>query len=151
MGFRIRALAPDDQAQWQDQWRAYLTFYETKLPSRIFETTWRRLMTKGEDPHGLCAVSDNDRLVGIVHYMFHRSCWTEGPYCYLQDLFVPEEARGQGLGRALIEAVADAANQHNASQVYWLTQHFNKQARHLYDQVADVTPFVKYVKNISPG
>lgn len=108
-------------------------------------------MSQGEDPHGLCAVTDNDRLTGIVHYMFHRSCWTEGPYCYLQDLFVTEDARGQGLGRALIEAVADAAKQHNASQVYWLTQHFNKQARHLYDQVADVTPFVKYIKNVSRG
>ena len=82
--------------------------------------------------------------MGIVHYLFHRSTWSPTEYCYLEDLFVDESRRCGGAGRALIEAVGDAASRRGASRVYWHTQHFNATARGLYDNVADLTPFVKY-------
>ena len=84
--------------------------------------------------------------MGIVHYLFHRSSWTVGNYCYLQDLFVAEEARGRGLGRALIEAVYDKAREAGASRVYWLTHQDNATARRLYDQVADNLGHIQYRK-----
>lgn len=87
--------------------------------------------------HALGAFWD-DRLVGIVQYLFHYSAWTSGPYCYLQDLFTTPGARGQGVGRALIEAVYAAALEAGASRVYWLTQETNTQAQALYDQVHSV-------------
>ena len=146
MTYSVRPMQESDRAAWQDLWRDYLAFYETELPDAMFELTWQRLMTQGDDPSGFCAASEQGQLLGIVHYIFHRSCWTDGPYCYLQDLFVSAEIRGAGIGRALIGAVAEAAAEQNASQVYWLTQHFNKPARRLYDKVADETPFVKYLK-----
>ncbi len=148
MAFETRALRQDDRTDWQELWRAYLTFYETELPDKIYDLTWRRLLTTGEDPSGCCAVDETGKLIGIVHYIFHRSCWTEGPYCYLQDLFVSADARGGGIGRALIDAVTEAAAAQNAPQVYWLTQHFNAPARALYDQVATETPFIKYLKSL---
>jgi GNAT superfamily N-acetyltransferase len=86
------------------------------------------------------------KLTGIVHYIFHRSMWTVGNYCYLQDLFVTEEARGFGLGRALIEAVYEAARNLGASRVYWLTQESNIQARVLYDKLAERSGFIQYRK-----
>ena len=86
------------------------------------------------------------KLTGIVQYLFHRSSWTEGNYCYLQDLFVAESARGLGLGRALIEAVYDKAKAAGASRVHWLTQTSNAQARILYDQVAENTGSMQYRK-----
>ncbi len=148
MSFTIRPLTDPDHDQWVELWRGYLRFYKTELPPGIYTTTWRRLLADGEGPYGYCAEIPAGRLVGIVHYLFHASCWTHGPYCYLQDLYVSDDARGEGIGRALIDKVVDAAAQHDASQVYWLTQNFNERARHLYDQVASVTPFIKYVKAV---
>lgn len=148
MNFEIRPLADADRDAWEPLWRGYLDFYETKLAPEVTATTWSRLMRDGEDPNGFCAVEGRGRLVGIVHYLFHRSCWSEGDYCYLQDLFVAPDLRGGGVGRALIEAVYAAADQRGASQVYWLTQHFNDTARRLYDRIGDLTPFIKYTHSL---
>lgn len=140
----IRPLAAGDRDEWAELWRAYLRFYETELPDTQYELTWSRLMTDGESPHGLCAVGEDGRLIGITHYIFHRSCWLPTDLCYLQDLFVSEAARGTGAGRALIEGVYAAADAHGAGQVYWLTQEFNETARRLYDRIGVLTPFIRY-------
>jgi GNAT superfamily N-acetyltransferase len=84
------------------------------------------------------------QLIGIVHYLFHRSTWTIGDYCYLQDLFTAPEARRSGAGRALIEAVVARARAAGASRVYWLTHETNATARSLYDQLADRSGFIQY-------
>ena len=81
---------------------------------------------------------------GIVHYVFHRTCWKIEKVCYLQDLFADPAFRGRGLGRALIEAVHDRADAMGAPAVYWLTQDFNSQARRLYDRIGVPTPFIEY-------
>jgi len=81
-----------------------------------------------------------------VHYIFHPSNWTIGDVCYLQDLYADPAVRGSGVGRALIEAVYAKADTHGAASVYWLTQEFNTTARHLYDRIAKVTPFIRYVR-----
>ena len=151
----IRPLAPGDREQWAELWRAYLRFYETERPDSQYDLTWSWLMNPDESPHGLCAVGadkgDGDggggALIGIVHYIFHRSCWLPTDTCYLQDLFVTEAARGTGAGRALIEGVYAAADAAGAGAVYWLTQDFNETARRLYDRVAVLTPFVKYSRS----
>ena len=109
------------------------------------DTTWARLHDPAEPMHGLGAYLDQ-RLIGIVHYLYHRSTWTIGPYCYLQDLFTAKEARGQGVGRKLIEAVYDLARKDGASRVYWLTHETNDTARALYDQLADRPGFIQYRK-----
>lgn len=144
MTFAIRPLRPDDRGQWDPLWQAYLAFYVENLPSEITETTWARLMSRGEDPHGLCAVDPDGRLLGFVHYIFHRSTWSESFYCYLEDLFVDPNLRGGGIGRGLIEAVYAAADRAGNPYVYWQTRHDNATARALYDRVACLSPFVKY-------
>ncbi|MDH3232359.1 MAG: GNAT family N-acetyltransferase [Alphaproteobacteria bacterium] len=144
MSVTIRPLADTDRADWEERWRNYLVFYEAELPPAQTETTWARLMDPAGDPHGLVAVDDGGKMIGITHYLFHVSTWLMGPTCYLQDLYVDEAARRTGAGRALIEAVYAAADAAGASQVYWLTQHFNDTARQLYDRVGKATPFMKY-------
>jgi GNAT superfamily N-acetyltransferase len=89
---------------------------------------------------------EDDRLVGLVHYIQHRSCWTVGDYVYLQDLFVDPDVRGTGLGRALIEHVYARAAEAGASRVWWLTHESNAQAMLLYDRIADKSGFVQYRK-----
>lgn len=144
MTITIRPLQSGDRDSWEPLWQGYLAFYESSVPDDVTDTTWQRMMTDGEDPNGFCAVDETGALVGIVHYMFHRSCWTISDYCYLQDLFVAPDGRSSGTGEALIRAVYAAAEKQGASQVYWLTQHFNETARKLYDRVGELTPFIKY-------
>lgn len=141
----IRPLRPDERADWEPLWKGYLDFYETSVSKETYDTTWARLNDPNE-PMGLLGAYVDGKLLGIVHYLYHRSCWTIGNYCYLQDLFVAEEARGHGLGRALIEAVYKAAREAGASRVYWLTHETNTTARALYDRLASAPGFIQYRK-----
>ncbi len=139
----IRPLRPEDRNAWEPLWQGYLTFYKSSVPDEVTEITWRRLSDPAEPMHGLVAVFEG-RIVGIVHYLYHRSTWTTGDYCYLQDLFTAEEARGKGAGRALIEAVYEKAQAAGASRVYWLTHETNTAAQALYDKVAARSGFIQY-------
>ncbi|MDX2484261.1 MAG: GNAT family N-acetyltransferase, partial [Pseudodonghicola sp.] len=135
---------PEDRPQWAALWRAYLAYYETTLPDAIYDSTFARLL--GEDSQDFSAlVAEVDgRLVGLTHYLFHRHGWKIENVCYLQDLYAVPDLRGQGIGRALIEAVYAAADANGTPSVYWLTQDFNATARKLYDRVGVLTPFIKY-------
>jgi GNAT superfamily N-acetyltransferase len=141
----IRHLRSDERAEWEPLWRAYLTFYETSLPDAVIDVTWARLNDPAEPVFVMGAFADG-RMVGIVQYLFHRSNWTVGNYCYLQDLFVTPDTRGLGIGRRLIAAVEVQAREAGASRLYWLTQESNHAARALYDQVASRSGFIQYRK-----
>lgn len=141
-----RPVASGDETAWRPLWRAYLAFYGTELPEEIYATTFARLVDPDVKDHvGLVAEMDG-RIIGIVHYIFHRHGWRIEPVCYLQDLFVAPEARGTGAGRVLIEAVYAAADAAGAPSVYWLTEAGNATARRLYDRIGRATSFIKYVR-----
>ncbi len=143
----IRPLQPDDAPEWRRLWTAYLNFYESRVGEDVYASTFARLI--GNDPqdfNGLIAVIDG-KPVGLAHYLFHRHAWKIENVCYLQDLFSDKAVRGQGVGRALIEAVYAAADAAGAPTVYWSTQDFNVTARKLYDRVGHKTPFIKYSRS----
>ncbi|MEO9131664.1 MAG: GNAT family N-acetyltransferase, partial [Sphingomonas sp.] len=98
-----------------------------------------------EPVHALVAESDG-AVLGLTHYLFHRSTNMIEPNCYLQDLFTAEAARGHGVGRALIEGVYERARTAGSSRVYWLTQETNQVARTLYDKIAEQSGFLVYRK-----
>lgn len=143
----IRPLRHDDRAQWSEMWRDYLAFYETTVADEVYDTTFARLL--GDDPQDFsCFVAEtNGQLLGLTHYLFHRHAWKQESVCYLQDLFARPEARGTGVGRALIQAVYDEADRQGAPSVYWLTQDFNHTARQLYDRIGKLTPFIRYQRS----
>ena len=143
----IRPIGVSDKDRWRDLWRAYLAFYQTELPDAVYETTFSRLLAGDAGIHGLIAEDGSEggvRALGLVHYLFHPTCWKIEPVCYLQDLFTVPEARGQGVARALITAVYARADAAGAPAVYWLTAENNYRGRMLYDQVGVKSPFIKY-------
>jgi GNAT superfamily N-acetyltransferase len=143
--FDIRSVGADERAAWEPLWKGYLDFYKATVPRETYDITWARLQDPTE-PMFVRGAYAGGRLVGIVHFLYHRSCWTSGDYCYLQDLFVAEGSRKLGLGRALIEAVYAEARASGASRVYWLTHETNATARALYDAIADRPGFIQYRK-----
>ena len=147
----IRPASPEDFARWKPLWDGYNAFYgragDTALPDEITQTTWSRFFDAYEPMHALVAEA-SDRLLGLVHYIFHRSTTHAAPICYLQDLFTIEDARGQGVGRALIEGVYRRAEDAGCRRVYWHTHETNHTAMRLYDKVADKSGFVVYRKEL---
>jgi GNAT superfamily N-acetyltransferase len=143
--YEIRPIRLDERAEWESLWLSYQAFYKVLISDQTTAVTWARLHDPAEPMEVLGAYLD-ERLCGIVHYLFHRSCWTTGDYCYLQDLFVAEGARNLGLGRALILAVEDRARAAGASRIYWLTHETNADARVLYDRLAERPGFIQYRK-----
>ena len=145
----IRALAKDDLAKWKPLWDGYNTFYgrvgPTALPMEVTNMTWSRFFDVYEPMHALVAESDGG-LLGLVHFLYHRSTTQIAPNCYLQDLFTAEEARGMGVGRALIDAVYQHATAAGCPRVYWQTHETNRTAMQLYDKVAEKSGFVVYRK-----
>jgi GNAT superfamily N-acetyltransferase len=143
----VRPVAPTDLAQWEALWDGYNTFYERTVPPEITRVTWSRFFDANEPVHALVAEKDG-RLLGLVHYLFHRSTTLIAPTCYLQDLFTTEGARGQGVGRALIESVYERARTAGSLRVYWQTHETNVTAMALYDKVAERSGFLVYRKRL---
>jgi GNAT superfamily N-acetyltransferase len=147
--FTIRPARPDDFERWLPLWIGYSTFYKRTVPDEITRVTWQRFFDHYEPMH--CLVAEmGSALLGITHYLFHRNTTMIGPTCYLQDLFTVTEARGKGVGRALIEGVYAAARDADAPRVYWMTHETNATAIQLYDKVAVRSGFVQYRKEIVP-
>jgi GNAT superfamily N-acetyltransferase len=147
MNINIRPLVPNDYEQWLPLWKGYQTFYKTVIADDVTSLTWARFHDSKEPMHVLGAF-EGDTLLGITHYIFHRTCWTAAPTCYLQDLFTANAARGKGIGRALIEAVHAAAAKLGCARIYWQTHETNAEAMVLYNKVAERSGFLVYRKSI---
>ena len=147
----IRPVTRADRDQWLPLWEGYNEFYgrsgPTALPAEVTETTWGRFFDDDEPVHALVAEEDGS-LVGLTHFLFHRSTTMVGPVCYLQDLFTDPALRGRGVGRELIEGVYAAARTAGSPRVYWHTHQTNATAMRLYDQVATHSGFVVYRQEI---
>jgi len=146
----IRTVRNDYFPQWKLLWDGYNAFYgrkgDTALPEATTAMTWSRFFDSYEPVHALVA-EQSGQILGLVHYLFHRSTISIQPTCYLQDLFTAEAARGKGIGRELIQEVYRRAAQAGCSRVYWLTHETNATAMKLYDKVAEKSGFVVYRKN----
>lgn len=145
--FVIRHVVADDLERWLPLWDGYNEFYgrvgETALPQEVSEASWSRFLDPDQPMFALVAELE-EQLVGLAHYLFHRSTTALSDICYLQDLFTSNRARGKGVASALISRVYDEAKTRGASRVYWQTQESNTQARRLYDKLAERSGFIVY-------
>lgn len=153
----VRFVTRGDYAEWLPLWEGYNEFYKrfgaTALPDAVTQVTWARFFDAYEPMFAMVAedvtAGNKGHLVGLVHYLFHRSTITIEPTCYLQDLFTAEAARGKGVGRRLIEAVYEQARLAGVVNVYWRTHATNATARRLYDQVAEESGSLVYKMRIA--
>ena len=147
----IRNIEPTDFDQWFPLWEGYNVFYKRigpdAIPVKVTRMTWARFFDSYEPVNALVA-DRHGQLLGLAHYIFHRNTTMLGPTCYLQDLFTIEGARGQGVGRALINGVYDRARAAGSTRVYWQTHETNVTAQRLYDHVAERSGFIVYRKNV---
>jgi GNAT superfamily N-acetyltransferase len=159
----VRTVTAMDHDRWLPLWEGYNRFYgrhgDTALPAEVTRTTWARFLDPAEPVHAIVAELGGEsggeygdesdgapagELVGIAHFLFHRSTISVRPTCYLQDLFTAERARGRGAGRALIEEVARRAAGAGSERLYWHTHETNATARSLYDRLAERSGFIVY-------
>jgi GNAT superfamily N-acetyltransferase len=143
----IRPLAATDFDAWHLLWQGYLTFYKVTLSDEQTRLTFNRLLD-AEEPMGCLVCLDGADMLGFTHYLYHRSTWTPTGYCYLEDLFTTPVARGRGVARLLIRAVADEARKHGAQKLYWQTHETNETARALYDAIAENDGYIVYSQSL---
>ncbi len=150
--FRVRTVGAADEVGWRRLWKGYCDFYEVSISQDVTDTLWRRIMDGRAGIHAVVAESVSDeiepRLIGFGNYVLHPYTWGKGVMCYLEDLFVTEEWRRTGVGRALIETLIQKGYDNGWARVYWHTHESNDVARSLYDKVIPVDPFVRYVVHL---
>ena len=139
----IRPFEPRDREAWDGMWAGYLRFYETELSPETSENTWARFVDAAPGHIGLLAEGKGGPL-GFAHAILHPGTWSPKPVCYLEDLYVNEAARGQGAGRALIEALAARGRAEGWLRLYWQTARTNNTAQRLYDKIAQRTDWLRY-------
>lgn len=139
----VRRLRKEDGEEWRRLWASYQSFYGVSLPETVTQANWERFFSESEPIFAFIAEVD-DEIVGLVHFLFHRSTWLVDDTCYLQDLFVAEDQRGRGVARALIASVYAEADRRGGGQVYWLTHQSNGPGRRLYDRIASNAGFLLY-------
>ena len=144
MTFLIRELNHQDFEQWRGLWQKYLSFYETTLAENIYTSTFTKLVDKKIKSQNAFVAVKSEKLIGLVHFIFHKDNWKLEDTTYLQDLYTFPEFRGMGVGKQLIKAVYKAADVNNSPSVYWQTAESNKPARILYDKISSLTPFIVY-------
>lgn len=147
---QIKPLQQTNKNQWQTLWQGYLEFYQTHLPQATTDNTWQKIIDENSSVYGFGAWQNddqNEKLVGFVHVVLHPNTWNTNDCCYLEDLFVNDKARRQGVGKALIEYVYDFAKTKHCNRVYWVTNSDNITAQRLYEKVANKMDFIQYRHN----
>ena len=140
----IRAALPSDEPAWRQLWRGYCDFYNVEMPDEVTNRTWNRILDP--DSAVMCVVAEvGGQVCGFANCVVHENTWETQPVCYLEDLFVTPAARGNGVGRALIEWLRNAMRAEGWARVYWVTKADNTGARRLYDQFTQADGFVRYM------
>ncbi|MDE1168833.1 MAG: GNAT family N-acetyltransferase [Pseudomonas sp.] len=139
----IRPVSSADHQHWLPLWQAYQRFYQTQIPQQVSDVTWQRMLDPAE-PINAALAWENGKAIGMVHFIYHRSCWTVENSCYLQDLIVADGQRGKGIGRQLIEHVYATARENDCVKVHWLTHETNATAILLYERIAERPGFIQF-------
>lgn len=139
----LRAPTAADEDAWSTLWQGYLAFYRTELDPRITARTWLRILDRDASLFARLAERDGV-VVGFAIAVLHEGSWVDAPICYLEDLFVAPEARGEGIAAALIDELLALGRARGWSRLYWNTDADNLVARRLYDRYIAADAVVRY-------
>ena len=150
MTWQVRDLRPDDRPGWDHVWAGYLDFYgESDLPAEVIDHVFSRLVDAADPAMlGVVAADGEGRVLGLGNVVVHPNTWSTQDDAYLEDLAVAPEDRGQGIGHAIIAELVERGRALGWRRVHWHTEHGNTRARRLYDDVADLTEYVRYVRTV---
>lgn len=144
-GSRVRPARPEDRDAFLAMWEAFVaTDPDEPGNPRMGAVNWGRV-TDEACAMG-CLIAED--AVGVAQgFLLHLSfpfTWSRGDICYLQDLFVRAEARGQGHARALIAALEQMGQAKGWYKIFWMTQAHNAAAQRLYDRVGIRRDYIRY-------
>ncbi len=115
---------------------AYQGFYEVEdVDHDRNRTFFHRFVAPSEDGRLLAARDEGGAILGYACLYWHFSSLAAQETVLMNDLFVAPEARGKGVGKALIEASADVARERGAAWLEWATAPDNYTAQRLYDSM----------------
>lgn len=124
---------------------AYQRFYEVEeIDAERNRAFFRRFLAPSDDGLLLGAHREG-RLVGYACLYWHFSSLEAVETVLMNDLYVAEDWRGRGVGRALIEASAEVARERGAPYLEWATAPDNETAQRLYDATgAERSEWISY-------
>ncbi len=140
----IRPADARDSTAWAEMWEGYNSFYGASLADRVTAATWARILDPTNPLWALLATDGAGNALGFANYILHPYTWSDRPACLLDDLFVRPQARGGGVGGALIDHLLLLAREQGWGRLYWMTREGNAVARRLYDRFAAADDFVRY-------
>lgn len=149
MRWQVRDVRADDRAGWDRVYASYLEFYGEQVPPQVIDHVFAR-MVDPDDPQlfGLVAVDEGGAVVGLANVVVHPNTWSDRDDAYLEDLATAPAHRGQGVGHALIAALVERGRERGWRRVHWHTEQGNTRARRLYDDVARLTEYVRYIHDV---
>ena len=124
----IRALERKDYDQWLPLWNENC---HHKIADDVTEKTWQLLTNLKEQVFGL-GIFDGDTLQGFLHYILHPTTGFKEPACYMQDLYIAEDQRRQGLARRLVWELAEIGKGEKWARIYWFAQNDDEAVQNLY-------------------
>jgi len=146
--YMLRPARKEDGPDWHRLWRSYCAFYKVDLPDEVSSDTWKRILNPAQQIHCLVMVNNDDRVVAFANYVLHPYTWSSQLSCYLEDLFVEPDVRGQGLAMQLIEELLRLCKQNHWTRLYWHTNSDNSTARRVYDRFCPADDYVRYTVHL---
>jgi len=125
----IREFERGDYASWLPLWQENC---EYKISDDVTAQTWQRLTHKAQKVHGLGLFNSDEVMIGFLHYILHPTTGCFNDACYMQDIFIATEHRGQGLAKRLMWELQDVRKKQNWSRIYWFAENSNLAAQNLY-------------------
>jgi ribosomal protein S18 acetylase RimI-like enzyme len=139
----IRKLEQKDKENWVKLYNGYADFYKVPMNTVVLDTLWSWIQDETHDVKAICFELEN-KIVGIAHYRTMPRP-IKGQYIgFLDDLFVKPEFRSQKIAQKMISHLKSLSKANNWNGIRWITHSSNKNAKKLYDKIANNTGFELY-------
>ncbi len=144
MSVQVRPLGDKDFFTWLGLFEGYSEFYERELTDEKALRVWSWIIDKNHELDGAVAVNDDGDFVGFAHYREVPRTLSADRGLFLDDLFVAPDARGAGVGKAIMDFVKEYASERQLGQIRLITAADNETAQRLYNEVGTRTEWVTY-------